>query len=126
VDSATRSASIHLDLALDEEVVALAEAFYAALRRSPGEVMATSAAPTVIYVSCGPAALGRDLVALARHGYTSDMIEPFDLMPGTAQVEILVRLRRPSRVPAVTTQPCAESASWSVPEPAQRQFHPPD
>jgi len=26
-----------------------------------------------------------------------DAIEPFDLMPGTAQVETLVRLRRPPR-----------------------------
>jgi len=59
--------------------------------------LAELAAPTVIYVSCGPAALGRDLIALARHGYTPDAIEPFDLMPGTAQVETLVRLRRPPR-----------------------------
>jgi 23S rRNA (uracil1939-C5)-methyltransferase len=59
--------------------------------------LAELAAPTVIYVSCGPDALGRDLIALARHGYTPDAIEPFDLMPGTAQVETLVRLRRPPR-----------------------------
>ncbi|HEY0189753.1 MAG TPA: 23S rRNA (uracil(1939)-C(5))-methyltransferase RlmD, partial [Kofleriaceae bacterium] len=55
------------------------------------------AAPVVIYVSCGPEALGRDLIALAGFGYTPDAIEPFDLMPGTAQVETLVRLRRPPR-----------------------------
>lgn len=59
--------------------------------------LAELAAPVVIYVSCGPDALGRDLVALAGHGYTPDAIEPFDLMPGTAQVETLVRLRRPPR-----------------------------
>ncbi len=52
------------------------------------------AAATVIYVSCGPDSLGRDLAALAEHGWTPDVIEPFDLMPGTAQVETLVRLRR--------------------------------
>jgi 23S rRNA (uracil1939-C5)-methyltransferase len=60
--------------------------------------VAELAAPTVVYVSCGPAALGRDLLALAGHGYTTDLIEPFDLMPGTAQVETIVRLRRPNRV----------------------------
>ncbi len=49
---------------------------------------------TLIYVSCGPDALGRDLVELARHGYAPDVIEPFDLMPGTPQIETLVRLRR--------------------------------
>jgi 23S rRNA (uracil1939-C5)-methyltransferase len=59
--------------------------------------LAELAAPIAIYVSCGPEALGRDLVALAGHGYTPDAIEPFDLMPGTAQVETLVRLRRPPR-----------------------------
>ena len=31
-------------------------------------------------------------------GYAPDVIEPFDLMPGTAQVETVVRLRR--RTPA--------------------------
>jgi 23S rRNA (uracil1939-C5)-methyltransferase len=56
------------------------------------------AAPMILYVSCGPDALGRDLVALGGHGYTPDVIEPFDLMPGTAQVETIVRLRNPGRV----------------------------
>ena len=51
-------------------------------------------APVVIYVSCGPESLGRDLAALAAHGYQPDVIEPFDLMPGTGQVETVVRLRR--------------------------------
>ena len=59
--------------------------------------LAELAAPTIIYVSCGPEALGRDVIALAGHGYTPDAIEPFDLMPGTAQVETLLRLRRRSR-----------------------------
>lgn len=60
--------------------------------------LAELAAPTLLYVSCGPEALGRDLVALARHGYAADAVEPFDLMPGTPQVETVVRLRRPQRV----------------------------
>jgi 23S rRNA (uracil1939-C5)-methyltransferase len=60
--------------------------------------LAELAAPTIVYVSCGPAALGRDLIALAGQGYTPDVIEPFDLMPGTAQIETVVRLRRPNRV----------------------------
>jgi 23S rRNA (uracil1939-C5)-methyltransferase len=45
-------------------------------------------------VSCGPETLGRDLLAFARRGWAVDAIEPFDLMPGTPQVETLVRLRR--------------------------------
>lgn len=59
--------------------------------------LAELAAPTIVYVSCGPETLGRDLLALAGQGYTPDVIEPFDLMPGTAQVETIVRLRRPHR-----------------------------
>lgn len=51
-------------------------------------------APTLIYVSCGPESLGRDLAILAQQGWRPDSIEPFDLMPGTAQVETIVRLTR--------------------------------
>jgi 23S rRNA (uracil1939-C5)-methyltransferase len=57
-------------------------------------LVATLAAPTIVYVSCGPESLARDLSALAAHGWAPDSIEPFDLMPGTAQVETVVRLRR--------------------------------
>ena len=57
-------------------------------------LVAALAAPTVIYVSCGPESLGADLAALAAHGYAADVVELFDLMPGTAQVETIVRLRR--------------------------------
>jgi 23S rRNA (uracil1939-C5)-methyltransferase len=57
-------------------------------------LLAEWAPPTIVYVSCGPESLARDLVALAGRGYTPDVIEPFDLMPGTPQVETVVRLRR--------------------------------
>jgi len=49
---------------------------------------------TIVYVSCGPESLGRDLRALADAHYTVDAIEPWDLMPGTSQIETLVRLRK--------------------------------
>lgn len=58
------------------------------------ELVVQLGAHTIIYVSCGPESLGRDLVALAASGYMPDVIEPFDLMPGTSQVETVVRLRR--------------------------------
>jgi 23S rRNA (uracil1939-C5)-methyltransferase len=56
--------------------------------------LAALAAPTIIYVSCGPESLGKDLRALVAGGWRVDAIEPFDLMPGTPQVETLVRLVR--------------------------------
>jgi 23S rRNA (uracil1939-C5)-methyltransferase len=61
-------------------------------------LLAEWAPPTLLYVSCGPESLARDLLALATRGYAPDVIEPFDLMPGTPQVETLVRLRRRGRV----------------------------
>ena len=45
-------------------------------------------------MSCGPESLARDLRALVDARYAVDAIEPWDLMPGTSQVETLVRLRR--------------------------------
>jgi 23S rRNA (uracil1939-C5)-methyltransferase len=51
-------------------------------------------APTVVYVSCGPESLAKDLRALTAEGWRADAIEPFDLMPGTPQIETIVRLRR--------------------------------
>lgn len=47
----------------------------------------------IVYVSCGPDALGRDLVALSP-AYRPDTVAPYDLMPGTPQVETLVRLQK--------------------------------
>lgn len=47
----------------------------------------------IVYVSCGPDSLGRDLAALAAW-YRPDVIAPYDLMPGTSQVETVVRLVR--------------------------------
>jgi 23S rRNA (uracil1939-C5)-methyltransferase len=52
------------------------------------------AAPRLVYVSCGPESLAQDLVALGEAGYAIDAVRPFDLMPGTAQVETVVALQR--------------------------------
>jgi 23S rRNA (uracil1939-C5)-methyltransferase len=49
---------------------------------------------TIVYVSCGPDSLGKDLRALAEAGWHVDAIAPYDLMPGTPQVETIVRLVR--------------------------------
>lgn len=49
---------------------------------------------TVIYVSCDAGTLARDLRLFTQIGYIPDHIEGFDLFPGTAHVETVVRLRR--------------------------------
>ena len=43
----------------------------------------------VVYVSCEPASLARDLEHLGRMGYAVTRIEPFDMMPQTPEVETI-------------------------------------
>jgi 23S rRNA (uracil1939-C5)-methyltransferase len=53
------------------------------------------APPRVVYVSCGPESLARDLSYLTSLGeYRVERVEPFDLMPGTPQVETIALLTR--------------------------------
>ena len=49
---------------------------------------------TVVYVSCSPATLARDLVVLGEGGYRVDRLELFELFPQTSHVEVVVRLKR--------------------------------
>lgn len=58
------------------------------------EAIIALAPPTIVYVSCGPESLADDLVALTVAGWRVDTVEPFDLMPGTPQIETVVRLHR--------------------------------
>ena len=46
----------------------------------------------VVYVSCDPPTLGRDLAVFAKHGYSADTVRAFDLFPDTFHVETVVRL----------------------------------
>jgi tRNA/tmRNA/rRNA uracil-C5-methylase (TrmA/RlmC/RlmD family) len=55
--------------------------------------VAATGARTVVYVSCDPATLARDLKTFAGVGYRVDHLEGFDVFPGTAHVETVVRLR---------------------------------
>lgn len=52
------------------------------------------APPTIVYVSCGPASLARDLAELSGAGWRVERVAPIDLMPGTPQIETLVTLER--------------------------------
>jgi 23S rRNA (uracil1939-C5)-methyltransferase len=46
----------------------------------------------VVYVSCDPATLARDLQLLTAHGYRVTKAQPFDMFPQTAHVETVVQL----------------------------------
>jgi tRNA/tmRNA/rRNA uracil-C5-methylase (TrmA/RlmC/RlmD family) len=47
----------------------------------------------VVYVSCDPPTLGRDLASFAAQGYRPDAVLLFDLFPDTFHLEAVVRLR---------------------------------
>ena len=48
----------------------------------------------IVYISCNPATLARDMAILAPLGYTSDKVYLFDLFPMTGHVESVVCLQR--------------------------------
>jgi 23S rRNA (uracil1939-C5)-methyltransferase len=60
------------------------------------EALARFGAPAIVYVSCDPETLARDLGVLSRSGYRVTRAIPLDLMPQTSHVELVVRLERPS------------------------------
>ena len=49
--------------------------------------------PRIIYVSCEPATLARDLDRLAGNGYRVVTMQPFDMFPQTEEVETVVLLK---------------------------------
>ncbi|ACY16191.1 class I SAM-dependent RNA methyltransferase [Haliangium ochraceum] len=48
----------------------------------------------IIYVSCNPATLARDLDVLSEHGYAARWAQPLDLMPQTSHIEVVTLLER--------------------------------
>lgn len=56
-----------------------------------------SNAPRIVYLSCDPASLARDLADFRRHDYTLKSVQIFDLFPQTAHVETLACLEKSKR-----------------------------
>ena len=48
----------------------------------------------IVYVSCNPASLARDLHYLEEHGYKTLIVQPVDMFPMTSHVETVVLLSK--------------------------------
>ncbi len=58
------------------------------------EGLALLAPKRIVYISCDPTTLARDLAILHTKGYQIDTVQPFDMFPQTVHVESLVLLTK--------------------------------
>ncbi len=56
------------------------------------DALIASGPPRLVYVSCNPATLARDVKRLARGGYTLADVQPVDMFPQTYHIETIVLL----------------------------------
>ncbi|NGX38317.1 MAG: 23S rRNA (uracil-C(5))-methyltransferase RlmCD [Chlamydiae bacterium] len=57
------------------------------------EVLAKIRPKRIVYVSCDPATMARDVSFLVSQGYRVSQIQPFDMFPQTSHVECVVQLK---------------------------------
>ena len=62
------------------------------LGRQPSRWLSGLQPARIVYVSCDPATLARDLEILTKNGYAVERVRVFDLMPMTSEVEVVATL----------------------------------
>ena len=77
----------------DSDVIILDPPRAGAGRKATSAIIGSSAR-TLVYVSCDPATLARDLAALTGGGFAIESLTGFDLFPLTSHVETVTVLRR--------------------------------
>lgn len=63
-------------------------------RREVLEAVADMQTPRVVYVSCDPGTLARDLGLLAGMGYRVEEVQPVDMFPWTSHIEVVARIEK--------------------------------
>ena len=66
----------------------------AGLGTKPSQLLASLRVPRIVYVSCDPATLARDVRLLLETGYHVEQVHLVDLFPQTFHIESVVRLAR--------------------------------
>jgi 23S rRNA (uracil1939-C5)-methyltransferase len=59
------------------------------------EALAAMRPSRLVYVSCDPATLSRDLGLLRDHGFLLQSVQPLDMFPQTYHIECVAVMRRP-------------------------------
>jgi 23S rRNA (uracil1939-C5)-methyltransferase len=59
-----------------------------------GKELAALATKRIVYISCDPATLSRDLSGLVSRGFTISVIQPVDMFPQTHHIETVVLLEK--------------------------------
>ena len=93
-DSAANAAKMLYDKGIHADVVLLDPPRKGATPDLIDTVCNSFAPETVVYVSCDPATLARDLKIFAEYGYKTDKIQPVDLFPRTSHVETVCLLSK--------------------------------
>ena len=98
LDQNRRSLQLELDTCLAEQKKKVDVVFMDPPRAGSDEAFLSSvvklAPKKVVYVSCNPETLARDLKYLTKHGYVAGECQPVDMFPFTKHTENVVALTR--------------------------------